>query len=83
MLVGEGDTFEAVHSRIEDVPIHGKAVGSSRVVRRYCASKPVKLNLLVGIVELQDRTDTLDSLEILVFGWIEEVEGVAVSWVSV
>ena len=50
----ERDAFEAIHAWVEDVAVHGEAVRSSVVIRRYCTAEAIELDLLVGVVELQD-----------------------------
>ena len=54
MLVLESDAFEAIYAWVEDVAVHGEAVRGSVVIRRHCAAEAIELDLLVGVVELQD-----------------------------
>ena len=83
MLVMERDAFEAIHAWVEDVTVHGEAVGSSVVIRRHCTAKAIKLDLLVSVVELKDRANALYSLQVLILCWIKKVQGVFVSRISV
>ena len=62
MLVMERDSFEAIHAWVEDVAVHGEAVRSSVVIRSYCTAEAIELDLLVGVVELQDWANALYSI---------------------
>ena len=54
MLVGKSDAFEAINAWVEDVTVHGEAMGGSIVVRCDCATEAIQLDLLVSVVELKD-----------------------------
>ena len=58
----ERDPFEAIHAWVEDVAVHGEAVRGSVVIRRHCTAKAIELDLLIGVVELQDRSNALYSI---------------------
>lgn len=74
VLVSVDDLGQAVDSRVENVSIQCEAMGGSLVVGRHCSSEPVELDLLVGVVMLQDASNALDDLHILVFRRVEIVE---------
>ena len=62
MLVMERDAFESIHAWVEDVAVHGEAVRGSVVIRRHCTAEAIELDLLIGVVELQDRSNALYSI---------------------
>lgn len=83
LLVGRDDTFKAINSWVEDISVHCETMRCSVRVWWDRTSESVELNLLVSVVELQDRAYTVDSLEVLVLVWVEEVERVTGSWVTI
>ena len=58
----ERDAFEAIHAWVEDVAVHGETVRGSVVIRRHCTAEAIELDLLIGVVELQDRSYALYSI---------------------
>ena len=83
MIISGCDSFQAIHTWVENVTVHSKAVWNSLVIWCHCTSKAIKLYLLVCIVELEDVSYALYGLQVLVFRWIQVVEGVRHCWVSI
>ena len=74
-LVAVDNCRDTIDARGEDVSVQGEAVGATLSVRRDGATKTVKVDLLVAVVELKDVSDTVDSLHVLVAVGIHKVEG--------
>ena len=83
LLIGFGYLVKSIYAGIEDVSIHGEAMRCPIGVGRHGTAKSVQLNLLVGIVELEDGSYALDGLQVLVLVGVEEVEGIAGARVTV
>ena len=83
LLICGDHWIKSIYSWIEDVSIHCETMRRSIGVWWNCSSKSIKLNLLIGIVKLKNWTNALDGLQVLVPCWIEEVEWITRSWVSV
>ena len=75
--------LNTIDARVEYITVQGKAVGCTSRVGWDCATKAVKINLLVTVVELKDVAYATDSLQILVAVRVEVVQGVHVSGVSI
>lgn len=82
-LVVLDDGIKSINSWIENVTIQSEAVGSSVVIWWNSTTKSIKIYLFVGIVELKNAADSLNSLEVLVSVWIEVMQRILLSWVSI
>lgn len=69
---------ELINTRVKDVTIHGKAMRSPLIIREDCTTKAEQVNLLVRVVELQDATDLINDLQILIFLHVPVVERIRV-----
>lgn len=54
VLIVLQNTFNSLHTRIENVTIERETVGGSLRVRRHRPTKPIQRDLLVRVVELED-----------------------------
>ena len=75
--------LDAVDTRVEDVTVEGEAVRASVHVGRNGATESVQVDLLVGVVELEDVSDALDGVQVLVPVRVHEVERFGGAGVSV
>ena len=83
LLICSDHLIKSVHTWIEDITVHCETMWCSIGVWGNCSTKSIQLNLLVGIVELQNWANALDGLQVLVPLWVEEMERITRSWVSV
>lgn len=83
VLVARNNRFKAVHTRVEDVTIQGKAVRRSLTVGWNRTTKTIERNLFVAVVELQNFADVSDCLKVLVAVRVEVVERVCLGRVAV
>ena len=65
-LVAIDHLLDAIDTRVENVTVEGEAVGASVRIGWNGATEPVQIDLLVGVVELEDVTNTLDGVQVLV-----------------
>ena len=75
-LVAIDNLLDAVDARVEDVTVEGETVGASVHIGRNGATEPVQIDLLVGVVELEDVADALDGVQVLVPVRVHVVERV-------
>ena len=73
-MIALDDLLDSIDTWVEDVTIHGEAVGTSTVIGRDCATKTIQIDHLVTVVELEDIADGLNRLQVLVLLRVEEVE---------
>ena len=73
-LVALYHLLDAVDARIEDVAIEREAVRAPIGVGRDGAPKPIQVDLLVSVVKLQDVTDALDGVKVLIAVRVHVVE---------
>ena len=83
VLVARDHSLKSVDSRIEDISVQGKAVGSPRCIRRNCTTETIESYLFVRIVILENITHVSDYLQILVAIWVEVVQRTWLSGVAV
>ena len=82
-LVAIDNLLDAIDARVEDVTVEGEAVGASIHIGWNGATEPVQIDLLVGVVELEDVADALDGVQVLVPIRVHVVERVGGAGVSV
>ena len=75
--------WNTVYTRIKDITIESEAVRSSVVVGWDRAAEPVQVDHLVTVVELENVSDGLDCLQVLIILGVEVVERLALSRVTV
>ena len=83
VLVARDHSLKSVDSRIEDISVQGKAVGSPSCIRRNCTTETIESYLFVRIVILENITHVSDYLQILVAIWVEVVQRTWLSGVAV
>ena len=83
LLVALNDAFDPANPWVENVAIEGETVRSPIDIGRDCASKTIQVDHLVRVVELENVTNTLDGLQVLVLLWVEKVKGVRLTRVAV
>ena len=83
VLVARDHSLKSVDSRIEDISVQGKAVGSPRCIRRNCTTETIESYLFVRIVILENITHVSDYLQILVAIRVEVVQRTWLSGVAV
>ena len=76
-LVAIDHLLDAVDTRVEDVTVEGETVGASVDIGRNGATESVQIDLLVGVIELEDVAYALDGVQVLVPVRVHEVERVA------
>ena len=68
------DFGDTVYSWIKDITIESEAVRSSIAVGWDRAAKTVQVDHLIGVVELKNVSNSLDSLQVLIVLRVEVVE---------
>lgn len=74
VLVGLRHTLDALDARIEDVAVQREAVRGASVVGWDSTTKAIEVDQLIGVVELKNVADILDSLQVLVALRVEIVK---------
>ena len=77
------DFGDTVYSWIEDITIKSETVRSTIVVGWDRAAKTVQVDHLIGVVELKDVSDGLDSLQVLIVLWVKVVERFSLTRITV
>ena len=83
LLIALHDLLNTINTRVEDVAIEGEAVGTSVIIGRDRATKPIQVDQLITIVELEDIADGLYRLQVLVPLRVEEVERIVLARVTI
>lgn len=76
VFVDVHDPLDTVDLRVEDVTVQGEAVVCSVAVGWDCGAKTKDRDLLVGVVVLEDASNRLNRLEVLVLVHVEVMERV-------
>lgn len=66
MLVVLDDILQPINSWIEDITVHSEAVRCSLSIWWNTAAKAEQVDLLVGVVVLQNSTNLVDHLKVLI-----------------
>ena len=68
------DLGNAINSWVEDISVQSEAVRGSIIVWWNCPAESIQVNHLIVIIELQNVSDGIDGVEILISLGIEVVE---------
>ena len=82
-MIALDDFLDSIDTWVEDITIESEAVGTSVIIGRDCATKPIQVDHLVTVIELEDVADGLYRLQVLVPLWVKEVERVMLTWVTI
>lgn len=74
VLVVSNDLFELVDAWVKNVTIQGEAVRGTLRIGLNCTTEPKQIDLLICIVELQNSTDLINNLQVLVLLHIPVME---------
>lgn len=74
VLVVLHDSLKSFNLRVEDVAVHRKTVMCALVVWGNSGTKSEQIDLLIGVVVLEDTADLVDHLKVLVAGWVKIVQ---------
>jgi hypothetical protein len=66
--------IETIYSWVKDISIKSKAVRPTLIIWRKSTTKSMELDLLRAVVELEDISNRLDDLDVLVLVRVEVVQ---------
>ena len=75
--------LKARNARIKDIAVHCKTMSWTLDVRWNGASKSEKIYVLISVVVLENTSNLLDHLQVLISVRIKVVERVLRSWMAV
>jgi len=83
VLVVLHNLVQVMHARVEDVAVHGEAVGCALTVWQDAATETKQVDTLIGVVVLQNAANLVNHLQVLVPAHIPVVQRVGVRRMSV
>ena len=83
VLVSFDDAVQTVYLRVKDVTVQSKAVRGSIVGWWDYGAKAENRDLLVRVIILEDVTDGLDGVQILILVHVKVMEGVSLCWITI
>ena len=75
--------LQVLDSWVEDVTIHCEAVSCSLRIWRYATSEAEQIDPLISVVVLENATNLVDDLKVLVLLHVKVVERLTGSWVPI
>ena len=83
MFVVLNDFLQVLDSRVENVTVHSETVSCSLSIWWDTTTEAEQVDSLIRIVVLENTTNLVDHLEVLVLLHVEVVKRLTGSWVSI